>query len=49
MGRNGSGGVLIMFVSATVPEKSHGNKKCDREEEKKKKKYDTFLASLASL
>ena len=33
MGRNGSGGVLIMFVSAIVPEKSRGNKKCDEEEE----------------
>ena len=33
MGRNGSGGVLIMFVSAIVPQKSRGNKKCDKEEE----------------
>ena len=33
MGRNGSGGLLIMFVSAIVPEKSRGNKKCDEEEE----------------
>jgi len=33
-GRNGSSGVLIMSrISATVPEKSRGNKKCDEEEE----------------
>jgi len=33
-GRNGSSGVLIMSrLSATVPEKSRGNKKCDEEEE----------------
>jgi len=31
-GRSGSSGVLIMFVSAIVPEKSRG-KKCDEEEE----------------
>ena len=33
MARDGSGGVLIMFVPAIVPEKSRGNKKCDGEEE----------------
>ena len=33
MGRNSSDGVLIMFLSAIVPEKSRGNKKCDKEEE----------------
>ena len=27
--RSGSSGVLIMSLSAIVPEKSHGNKKCD--------------------
>ena len=43
--RNGSRGVLIMSVSSTVPEKSHGNKKCDKEGEEN----DTFLAFLASL
>ena len=32
MGRNGSGYVLIMSVSSTVPEKSRGNKKRDEEE-----------------
>ena len=46
-GRNGSSGVLIMSLSIIVPEKSRGNKKCDKK--KKKKKKDTFLAFLASL
>jgi len=32
VGRKGSDGVLIMSVSAVVPEKSRGNKKCDEEE-----------------
>jgi len=32
-GRSGSSGVLIMSLSAIVPEKSCGNKKCDEEEE----------------
>jgi len=37
-------------MSATVPEKLRGNKKCDEEEEEEeKKKNDTFLAFLASL
>ena len=39
MGRNGFGGVLIMFVSAIVPEKSHGNKKCDEEEEEEEERH----------
>jgi len=34
VGRNGSRGVLVMSVSAIVPDKSRGNKKCDDEEEK---------------
>ena len=33
MGRNNSSGVLTMSVSAVVPEKSCGNRKCDKEEE----------------
>ena len=33
MGRNGSGGVLVISVSAIVPGKSRGKKKCDEEEE----------------
>jgi len=36
VGRNGSCGVLIMSVSAIVPEKSRGNKKCDEEEEEER-------------
>ena len=32
-GLNGSSGVLSMSVYAIVPEKSRGNKKCDKEEE----------------
>jgi len=32
-GRIGSSGVLIMSLAVIVPEKSHGNKKCDKEEE----------------
>jgi len=31
-GRNGSRGVLIMYISSTVPEKSRGKKRCDEEE-----------------
>jgi len=31
--QNGSGSVLIMSVSAIVPEKSRENKKCDEEKE----------------
>ena len=37
VGRNGSSGVLITSLSAIVPEKSRGNKKCDREEEEEKR------------
>ena len=37
VGRSGSSGVLIMFVSAIVPEKSCG-KKCDEEEEEEVRK-----------
>jgi len=32
-GHNSSSGVLIMSLSVIVPEKSCGNKKCDKEEE----------------
>ena len=42
MGRDGFGGVLIMFVSAIVPEKSRGNKKCDKEEEEEEEKRHFF-------
>ena len=37
MGRDGSGGVLIMFVPVIVNEKLRGNKKCDGEEEEEKR------------
>ena len=40
MGRDGSGGVLIMSVSAIVPEKSRGNKKCDKEEEEEEEEEE---------
>ena len=36
-GRNGSSSVLIMSLSVIVPEKSRGNKKCDKEEEEEEK------------
>jgi len=36
-----------MFVSAIVPEKSRGNKKCDEEEEEEEEEEGhIFLASL---
>jgi len=47
VGRNGSGGVLIMFVSAIVPEKSRGNKKCDKEEEKEEERHIFGLFGIA--
>jgi len=47
-GRIGSSGVLIMSLSVTVPEKSHGNKKCDKEE-KEEEEERHILAFLASL
>ena len=43
MGRDGSGGVLIMFVPAIVPEKSRGNKKCDGEEEEEEEEKRHFF------
>ena len=46
MGRNGSGGVLIMFVSAIVPEKSRGNKKCDEEEEEEEEEEERHIFGL---
>jgi len=33
VGRNGSSGVLIMSLSAIIPEKSRGNKNCEEEAE----------------
>ena len=42
MGLSGSSGVLIMSVSAIVPEKSHGNKKCGEEEETERQNFCPF-------
>jgi len=42
-GRNGSSGVLITSLSAIVPEKSRGNKKCDNEEKEKEEKRHIFV------
>jgi len=42
VGRDGSGGVLIMFVSAIVRDKSCGNKKCDKEEEEAEEERHIF-------
>ena len=39
-GHNGSSGVLIMSLSVIVPEKSRGNKKCDKEEEEKEEEEE---------
>jgi len=45
-GRNGSSGVLIMSVSSIVPEKSRGNKKCDKEEEEKEEEEERHFCGL---
>jgi len=39
-GRNGSSSVLIMSLSVIVPEKSRGNKKCDKGEEKEEEEEE---------
>ena len=41
-GRNGSSGVLIMSLSVIVPEKSRGNKKCDKEEKEEEEERHIF-------
>jgi len=41
-GRSDSSGVLIMSLSAIVPEKSPGNKKCDEEEEEEEEERHIF-------
>jgi len=41
-GRIGSSGVLIMSLSVIVPEKSLGNKKCDKEEEEERHIFGLF-------
>jgi len=45
--RDGSGGVLIMFVPAIVSEKSRRNKKCDGEEEEEEKRHIFGLFGIA--
>jgi len=44
LGRNGFSGLLIMSLSVIVPEKSRGNKKCDKEEERHI--FDLFLIAV---
>jgi len=39
-GRSGSSGVLIMSLSVIVPEKSRGNKKCDKEEKEEEEEEE---------
>ena len=46
-GRNGSSGVLIMSLSIIVPEKSRGNKKCDKEEEEEENRHIFGLFGIA--
>ena len=41
-GRSGSSGVLIMSLSVIVPEKSRGNKKCDKEEKGEEEERHIF-------
>jgi len=47
VGRKGSSGVLIMSRFVIVPEKSRGNKKCDKEEEEEEE--GQIFGLLASL
>ena len=44
-GRNGSSGVLIMSLSVIVPEKSRGNKKCDKGD-KEKEEEERYIFGL---
>ena len=46
-GRNGSSGVLIISLSVIVPEKSRGNKKCDKEEEEEEERHIFGLFGIA--
>ena len=45
-GRKGSSCVLIMSLSVIVPEKSRGNKKCDKEEEKEEEQQQHADADI---
>jgi len=46
VGRKGSDGVLIMSVSAVVPEKSRGNKKCDEEELEEEERHSVRVRGV---
>ena len=46
MRRSGSSGVLSMSLSAIVPEKSPGNKKCDEEEEEEEEEEERHIFGL---
>ena len=46
-GRSGSGSVLITSLSAIVPEKSCGNKKCDKEEKEEEERHIFGLFGIA--
>jgi len=48
-GRNSSSGVLIMSLCVIVPEKSRGNKKCDKEgkEEEEEERHIFGLFGIA--
>ena len=41
-GCNGSSSILIMSLSVIVPEKSRGNKKCDKEEKEEEEERHIF-------
>jgi len=45
-GRSGSSGVLIMSLSAIVPDKSLGIKKCDEEEEEEEEEEERHIFGL---
>ena len=45
-GRNGFSGVLIMSLSVIVPEKSRGNKNCDKEEEEQEEEEERHIFDL---
>jgi len=45
-GRSGSSGVLIMSLSAIVPDKSPGIKKCDEEEEEEEEEEERHIYGL---
>jgi len=48
-GRNCSSGVLIMSLSVIVPEKSRGNKKCDKEEKEEEEEEERHIFGLLGI